>query len=78
MIHELKILPEWFGPVKSGAKKCEARVNDRDYKVGDTLILNEWDLNFTGEKVNALVTHILDDEQYTQPNHIIMSIEVIK
>lgn len=41
-IHELKILPEYFDAVISGRKRFEIRKNDRDYKVGDQLILKEW------------------------------------
>lgn len=39
MIHELKILPEYFEAVTSGRKQFEIRKNDRDFKVGDQLIL---------------------------------------
>lgn len=40
--HELKILPKWFEDVQSGKKKFEIRKNDRNYRVGDFLILKEW------------------------------------
>ena len=39
--HELKILPEQFWSVVAGHKKAELRKNDRDFKVGDTIILWE-------------------------------------
>ena len=42
MTHELKILPKWFEDVQSNKKNFEIRKNDRDFKVGDTLILKEW------------------------------------
>ena len=42
MKHELKILPKWFEDVHSNKKNFEIRKNDRDFKVGDTLILKEW------------------------------------
>ena len=38
-IIELKILPEYFEAVKSGKKTFELRKNDRDFCVGDILIL---------------------------------------
>lgn len=40
--HVLKSWPENFQPVLSLAKKCELRLNDRDYQVGDEIILREW------------------------------------
>ncbi|BDX40303.1 hypothetical protein K6D_03770 [Enterococcus faecium] len=41
MIHELKILPEYFEAVTSGRKQFETRRNDRNFKVGSQLILRE-------------------------------------
>lgn len=41
MIHELKILPEYFNEIMYGRKKFEVRFNDRNFKVGDTLLLKE-------------------------------------
>lgn len=40
--HELKILPQYFWSVKDNTKKFEIRKADRDFKVGDYLILREW------------------------------------
>jgi hypothetical protein len=40
--HILKIHPEYFKEVKSGKKTFEVRLNDRDYKVGDLVILREF------------------------------------
>ena len=42
MIHELKILPEYYEEVKCGNKHFELRKNDRNYKVHDTLRLRAW------------------------------------
>lgn len=78
MIHNLKILPEYFKAVISGAKKFECRINDRDYQVGDILNLKEWNLTFTGKSIQVRVTYILSDEQFTKSDMVIMSIEVIK
>ena len=41
--HELKTWPEFFKQTRSGRKKFELRRNDRDFKVGDELLLKEWD-----------------------------------
>lgn len=60
--HELKIWPEYFSAVASGKKRFELRKNDRDFKVGDTLILSEFDPNknaFTGNAKRVRVTYLL-------------------
>lgn len=44
MIHELKLRKEFFDYVRFGIKKFEIRKDDRDYKVGDTLVLKEIDV----------------------------------
>ena len=43
MIHELKTLPIYFEEVIEGRKSFEVRKNDRNFKVGDMLALNEYD-----------------------------------
>lgn len=51
MIHELKISPEYYMDVVSGVKPFEIRKNDRDFKVGDCVKLNEYDAEngYTGK-----------------------------
>ena len=58
MIHELKIDFTHFDTWKRGVKRCEVRLNDRDYKAGDTLHLREWGClrGYTG---NGLTTEVL-------------------
>lgn len=58
MIHELKIAPTHFDDWKRGIKRDELRLNDRDFKVGDTLHLREWGClrGYTG---NGLTTEVL-------------------
>lgn len=41
MYHHLKILPEYFIEVIKGTKTFELRQNDRDYKIGDKIMLHE-------------------------------------
>lgn len=42
-VHKLKLLPDYFDAVVNGIKTFEIRKYDRDYKVGDTLRLYEFD-----------------------------------
>lgn len=41
--HILKLNERYFDSVANGIKTFEIRKNDRDYKVGDTLVLKEVD-----------------------------------
>lgn len=41
--HEIKAWPQYFGPVLSGAKLFEIRLNDRNFKVDDVVCLMEFD-----------------------------------
>ena len=60
MVHQLKILPKWFEDVAAGKKNFEIRKNDRNFKVGDILILEEYeDGKYTGRKVKRKVNYIL-------------------
>lgn len=60
-IHELKTLPKFFKAQVTGNKQFEVRKNDRDFQVGDILILKEWDNGYTGAEVNVIVTYMLKD-----------------
>ena len=42
MTHHLKIKPEYFQAVINGKKPFEIRLNDRDFKQGDRVILEEY------------------------------------
>ena len=43
MVHELKTWPEFFTAMWEGRKPFEVRENDREYGVGNTLYLREFD-----------------------------------
>lgn len=86
MIHELKILPEYFEAIISGRKQFEIRKNDRDYKVGDYIILREWGEHYnftkwpdfiawreyTGNSYKAEITYITDYAQ--QDGYVVLRI----
>ena len=59
MTHELKILPEYYEAVAKREKTFEIRKNDRDYHVGDTLVLKEWSRGkYTGREITRYVNYI--------------------
>lgn len=75
MVHYLKCLTEFFDKIESGEKTFEARFNDRDYRVGDVLYLQDWNgWERTGRELTKTVTYILDDSHYCKDGFVIMSI----
>ncbi|EAH0580331.1 DUF3850 domain-containing protein, partial [Listeria monocytogenes] len=57
--HELKILSEYFWDIAEGRKTFEIRKNDRNFQVGDYLILKEFkEEKHTGWKITVEVTYI--------------------
>ncbi|WP_197232074.1 DUF3850 domain-containing protein [Lysinibacillus sphaericus] len=72
-VHELKISPEYFGPVAEGIKTFETRKDDRSYKVGDLLLLKEYKNGaFTGNAVLKEVTYLTRD--YQQIDYVTLAI----
>ena len=53
MIHELKTHPQFFSMIVAGTKTFEVRKDDRDFKLGDELLLKEYTpMGFYGDGVN--------------------------
>ncbi|MCB5951077.1 DUF3850 domain-containing protein [Enterococcus sp. BWT-B8] len=65
MEHELKIDTEYFEAVLNEKKNFEIRFNDRNFQIGDTIILQEItkDREFTGRELTATISYITDFEQ---------------
>ncbi len=78
MIHALKIHPEYFSEVIAGRKTFEVRVDDRPFRYGDLLALNEYNPvldTYTGNSCLVHVDGIWRDEAYTRKGFVIMSIK---
>lgn len=75
--HELKILPEFFVAVLECRKTFELRKNDRDYKVGDVILLKEFDgKRYTGNYTRKNVTYVLNGGQYgLDKDYVILGIK---
>jgi len=58
--HELKTNPDPFGAILTKEKTGEFRKNDRNFKVGDTLILREYNpfSAYTGRYLLRKITHV--------------------
>lgn len=87
MNHELKTYPEHFDATRDGCKPFEIRKNDRNYQVGDILILQEYippgifienrkGNGYTGYEIRREVTFITDFAQ--QPGYVVMGLRTIE
>ena len=75
-IHNLKIAPEYFKGVVSGAKPFEIRLNDRDYKKKDILVLEEFDnKGFTGKYIHVEVTCVTRFIDGLKDNYVVLGIK---
>lgn len=67
MTHDLKTLPPFFWRVSEGTKNFEVRKNDRDFQVGDTVILNYFNPERPDEfnqPIYVQVTYVLHGGQF--------------
>ena len=65
--HDLKTWPKYFAAVRSGQKRFEIRRNDRDFKVGDILVLREFEpdtQDYTGQVEERQINFLLSEEDY--------------
>lgn len=88
-LHKLKCEAPHFGNMVNGTKACEVRLNDRNYQVGDFLLLMEVvpdregaavtmlrDPQPTGNEVLVQVTHVLPGGKYgIDSQHVVLSIQ---
>ena len=77
-VHDLKVWPEFYGPLVRGEKTFELRKNDRDYRVGDKLRLQEFDPAggvYTGSVAVFEVTYVLENTNYLQPGVVALGIK---
>lgn len=75
--HKVKCWPQYFLKLKTGEKTFEVRLNDRNYKVGDILINQEWELvsgTYTGDEVKHTITYILENYDALKPDFVVMAL----
>jgi hypothetical protein len=79
--HELKTWPEPFRAIALGRKHHEVRRADRDFQVGDALLLKEYDPtleSFTGAERIVEVTYISRGGTFGLPENLcVMSIRKV-
>jgi len=77
-IHKLKTWEKYFKDVLSGLKNFELRKNDRNFKIGDELILEEYISEsdfYTGRILHRRIDYILEGGNFGLENgFVILSI----
>lgn len=78
-IHEVKLSSIYFDDVAAGIKNFELRKNDRGYKVGDMLKLNEVKSGKeTGRFIKAKIEYMLEEHTGLQEGYCILGIKVLQ
>lgn len=79
-VHMLKCSPEYFKEVWFGNKLFECRKDDRGFKVGDTLVLQEYlhtNKQYTGAAFEAKIMYVLPGGVHgILPGYSVLSIRV--
>lgn len=79
-VHVLKTWNPFFDRVWLGQKNFEVRKHDRDYQVGDTLLLKEYDpeKDSYNRQIHAEVTYLLTGGQFgIEEGYCVMGIRVL-
>ena len=80
MVHKLKTLPKYFFLVWTGEKPFEVRKDDRNYRIGDELLLQEfYNGEYTGNECKRKITYILgrneDEKMFIADGYVILGIK---
>jgi len=78
MTHCLKTWPVYFAPIVEGIKTFDSRKNDRNFKVGDPLLLQEYDPKieaYTGNEWRGEIVYILDNPDFVKKGFVILGIK---
>lgn len=79
MMHELKVWTAYYPDIVKGIKSFEVRRNDRNFLVGDELLLREWDEledAYTGRQCKRIVTYIFQGGKFgLEPGYVVMAIK---
>jgi len=82
IVHQLKIVAPHYGYVRDGLKDFEIRFDDRDYQVGDLLIMEKHyykapggKLHPTGDSIERTIKHILRKFKGLMNGYVILGLK---
>lgn len=79
--HALKTVPKYFAAIETGEKTFEVRKADRSFKVGDRLLLQEYnpdDKIYTGKEWEGTITYLMDDPDFVKKGFVVFGIQEFK
>ena len=80
MIHNLKIWPVFFIAVINGKKLFEIRQMDRDFRVGDFILLREFTAatsSYTGREAMVRISYIYASNDYLKDGYGVVAIRLV-
>lgn len=79
-LHVLKSHQKQYTRLMEGKVPVQLRLNDRDYKAGDRILLREWIPNedgnggvFTGNELEREIIHVSDDIPGLMPGYVLFT-----
>ena len=81
MEHKLKIWPNFFSEILIGEMEFQCRKNDREFTIGDTILLREYEPggkgHITGRQARVLVQRVWRNIPGLQEEYCIMKVKLI-
>lgn len=75
MVHSVDLNDEYYALVEDCTKNFEVRLNDRDYRVGDWLMLSErTDEGYTGRWFTRRIGYILPLDEFGLKDWVVMQL----
>lgn len=77
--HRLKTVNPYFQDIWNFKKLFEVRINDRDFKVRDKLVLLEYDPKankYSGRGVFTSIDYILDDPKFLETGYVVIQLSL--
>lgn len=77
MTHYLKIKPIYLDEIINEKKLFEVRKNDRNFKEGDTLVLQSYDNGkYLGKEIEVEITYVLNEFEALKDGYVVLGIKV--
>lgn len=78
--HQLKVWSEYMDDLLNGSKTFELRYNDRNFQVGDSLLLMEYDKEnkkYLNREFKVRITYVLDNSVFDalKDGYVIMGLK---